>query len=172
MASGSVRADLLDLDATGRRAHEQDPPSGPIEDGAQVDLPDDVGGRRDEHRLDGDALDVHAQDLPGDRLRLGRAAGDLDAASLATAADEDLSLDHDPIGTLAELGLGQRPRLIRRACHAVGWHRQAGRREERLGVVLLQLHGRSRAPAGDGMGSVRIARHPLPDADHRSPLGG
>ena len=48
---GVGAGDLFDLDATGGRAHEQDPPSGSIEDGAQVDLADDVGGRRDEHRL-------------------------------------------------------------------------------------------------------------------------
>jgi hypothetical protein len=120
---------------------------------------------------DRDALDVHAH-LRGQRLCLRGATCELDAASLATAADEDLGLDDDAVGTRAELGLGQRSRLSRRACHAVRWHRQAGRRQERLGVVLLQLHGRSRAPAGDGLGSVRIARHPLPDADHRSPLGG
>ena len=40
-----VDGDLLDLDAALGRAHQQDPPLGPIEDGRQVELLDDVGGR-------------------------------------------------------------------------------------------------------------------------------
>ena len=41
-----VVGDLLDLDAALGRAHQQDPPLGPVEDGREVELLDDVGGRR------------------------------------------------------------------------------------------------------------------------------
>ena len=42
---GVVDGDLLDLDAALGRAHQQDPPLGPVEDRRQVELLDDVGGR-------------------------------------------------------------------------------------------------------------------------------
>ena len=54
--------DLLDLDAALGRAHQQDPPLGPVEDGREVELLDDVGGRADQDLADGHALDVHAED--------------------------------------------------------------------------------------------------------------
>ena len=50
MAAGPSAATCLDLHAALRGAHEQDAPGGPVEDGGEVELPDDVGGRRDEHR--------------------------------------------------------------------------------------------------------------------------
>ena len=43
---GLVDGDLLDLDAALGRAHQQDPPGGPVEHGRHVVLADDVGGRR------------------------------------------------------------------------------------------------------------------------------
>ena len=66
---GVVDRDLLDLDAALGRAHQQDPPRGAVEDGRHVVLADDVGGRRDEHLADRDALDVHAEDGRRDRAR-------------------------------------------------------------------------------------------------------
>ena len=92
---GVVDGDLLDLDAALRRAHQQDPPRRPVEDGRHVVLADDVGGRRDEHLADRDALDLHPEDRRRDALRLVRAGGELHAARLAATADEDLRLDDD-----------------------------------------------------------------------------
>ena len=67
---GVVDGDLLDLDATLRRAHQQDRARGAIEDGRHVELAGDVGGLRDQHLAHGDALDVHAEDGRSDRLGL------------------------------------------------------------------------------------------------------
>ena len=62
---GRARGDLLDLDPALGRAHDEDPPARPVEDRGEVELLDDVGGRRDEHLADGDALDRHAEDGAG-----------------------------------------------------------------------------------------------------------
>ncbi len=99
MAPGIGRRHLLDLDAALGRAHQQDPAGGPIEHRRQVELLDDVGGRRDQDLADRDALDVHAQDGAGDQLGLLGEPGQLDAAGLASAADQHLGLDHDLLGT-------------------------------------------------------------------------
>ena len=98
----------------------------------------------------------------GDRLGLVRAAGELDAAGLAAAADEDLGLDDDPVGTVAR----GRPRawvarLGRRACHGPAGHRQAGcRRAAVLAGTPAASRTRRRLRLAMGLGSVRIARHP------------
>ena len=67
---GVVDGDLLDLDAALGRAHQQDPPAGPVEHGRQVELLTMSAAGRDEDLADGDALDVHPEDRPGDPLRL------------------------------------------------------------------------------------------------------
>ena len=66
-------ATCLDLDAALGRAHQQDPAGGAVEDRRQVELLDDVRGRRHEDLAHGDALDVHPEDGRRDALRLVRA---------------------------------------------------------------------------------------------------
>ena len=61
---------LLDLHAALRRAHQEDPARSPVQHRGQVELADDVGGRRHEHLAHRDSLDVHAEDLARDRLGL------------------------------------------------------------------------------------------------------
>ena len=80
----------------------------PVEDGGEVELLDDVGGRGDQHPPDGDALDVHAQDRPGHGLGFGGVPGQLDATGLAATADQHLGLDDDLLGAGREEMLGRR----------------------------------------------------------------
>ena len=132
--------DLLDLDAALGGAHEQDPPGAPVEHGAEVELADDVGRRGHEDLADRDALDVHAEDRPGDRLRLRGVRGELHAAGLAAPADEHLGLDDDRVGAQGESPLRGRPCLGRRPGDFPGGDRQALGHEEGLGVGFLDLH--------------------------------
>ena len=139
--------DLLDLDAALGRAHEQDPPGPAIEHRAEVELADDVGGRRHEDLADRDALDVHAEDAPGDGLRVGGGGRELHPAGLAAAADEHLGLDDDPGRTEGEGPLGGAPGLARRPRDLPGGDGQAlGRR----GATWRRLPGSSRRLRGSG----------------------
>ena len=85
--------DLLDLDAAldGRDAEVLT--VGPVEQEGEVVLL--LRGRRrgDEHPLDGQALDLHAQDVGRVLEGLVGGLGELDAAGLAAAARLDLGLD-------------------------------------------------------------------------------
>src|SRR5450631_2326792 len=93
---GVGASDLFDLDATLRRGHEHDPPSCPVDDGAQVVLLGDVYRAAHDDLADGDPLDVHAQDSGAYFGRLVSAGCELHAAGLASAAHKNLRLDHDP----------------------------------------------------------------------------
>ena len=84
--------------------------AGAVEDDAEVILFGDVERGRDEDLLDGQPLDVHAQDAAGDLARLCGGLAELDAARLAAPTDVDLRLDDDGD---AELG-GRWPRPRRR----------------------------------------------------------
>ena len=70
--------------------------------------------------------------------------GELHAAGLAAAADEDLGLDHDRAGAVGEEPLGGGARLGDGVGDLPGGDRQALGDEQRLGVGFLDLH------AGDG----------------------
>ena len=131
----------LDLHAALRGAHEQDALLGAVQDGSQVQLAHDGGRRGDHHAAHGDALDVHAQDGRRDGFRLVRAACQLDATGLASATHEDLGLDDDGTGAAIQEGGRLGACLGRRRRHRVGWDRQAGTREQGLGVVFVELHG-------------------------------
>ena len=122
-----------------------------VEDEAEVVLVRDVGGRRHEHGLDRRALDVETDDLAGPLLRLLRRGGELHAAGLAAAADQDLGLDHDraadALGGGAGL-LGRRGRLALEERHAVA-------REDLLAPILLELHAGLLLRRCVGSGSAR-----------------
>ena len=102
---------------------------------------------RDQDLADGDALDVHAEDAPGDLLGLFGDAGQLDAAGLAAATHEDLRLDHDLPRPAREEPFGRGPRLGRRSGDLPRRDRQALGEQQRLRVGFLDLHAR-RLPAG------------------------
>ena len=101
----------------------------------------DVGRRRDQHAPDGDALDVHAQDLAGDAGCLVRTGGELDATGLAAAAHQHLRLDHDLVGAAGQEVRRRFPRRHRRVDNRVVGDGQALLAQQCLGVVLLQLQG-------------------------------
>ena len=128
--------ELLDLHAALVGRHRQEGAVGPVEQVGDVVLLLDVRARVDQHAVHGVALDVHAEDLPGQLTGLGRGLGDLDAAGLAAAADLDLGLDDGDAADLlgGRLGLvGRRRDLAQRDRHAVLL-------EELLGLVLEQIH--------------------------------
>ena len=104
----------------------------------------------DEHLADRDALDVHAEDLRRrPRSASSADAGELDAAGLAAAADEDLGLDRRPCSAPAVEEAARRPRAPRPAVSGdlPAGNRQALGEQERLGVGFLDLHA-ARAPSG------------------------
>ena len=161
---GPAGRNLLDLDPALGRAHQEDSPGGPIEDGRQVELLDDVGRRPDEDLADRDALDLEVEDRLGDELGLLGEAGELDAARLAPPADQDLGLDHDLLCAGREEPIGGGPGLGRGVGHLPRRDGQTLGDEERLGVGFLDLHGwsftigrgscagRDRARGGAGCG--------------------
>ena len=146
------RRHLLDLHAALGRGDDGDAARRPVEQHADVELAGDVAA----------FLDVDAADLPPLRPglrrheshaehglgRVGRRLDrlhDLDAAALAPAAGVDLRLDH-PDGTaeLARRVLGLGPRIG----DAAARHRDAEVRQQRLGLVLVNVHARRRALNG------------------------
>ena len=115
--------DLLDLHAALRRAHQEHLPGSAVEHRREVELPDDVGRGRDEHLADRDALDLHAQDLAADPLRLVRVCGQLHAAGLAPPADEDLGLHDHLLGARCERAVRCGANLLGRPRDLPGRHR-------------------------------------------------
>ncbi len=128
---------------------------GPVEHGGEVELLDDVGRRADQDLADGHALDVHAEDRPGDASGLVGRAGELHATGLAPATDEDLGLDDDlPADrTLGEEATSGRAGLVDGVGDLPGGDRQALGDEQRLGVGFLDLHGRRRLRVRPGSGA-------------------
>ncbi len=158
---GVVHGDLLDLDAALGGADEHQAPGGAIEQDREVVLLDDLRGRPDEHAPDRQALDLEGQDLGRDLLGLVGRGGELHAAGLAAAADQDLGLDHDLAGGVA--GVGQEPDrggagLGRGAGDLPGGDREPLGDEQRLGVGFVDLHatGETSGEADQGvLGGVR-----------------
>ncbi len=85
----------------------------------------------------GVAVDIHAQDVGRVRAHLGLVGGELHAADLAAAADQDLRLDDDRIADLAGCcdgvldGLDDVPR----------GDLEAVSREQLLALILEKVHG-------------------------------
>ena len=108
---------LLDLDAALGRGHHHRAALGAVDDDAQIDLVGDVGGLIDQDLFDGQALDLHAQDLVGHSFGLVGVVGQADAAGLAPATHQHLGLDDHPLAQPC----GDLPRLLR-----VWWPRRPG----------------------------------------------
>ena len=117
--------DLLDLDTALDAGDAEVLAVGAVEQEGEVVLLLDARGRRDQHPVDGQALDLHPEDGLGVRLGLVGGLGQLDAAGLAAAAGLHLRLD-DADAEL--LGGGARLRGrgrddARRARHVHAWRR-------------------------------------------------
>ena len=107
---------LLDVHAALGGEHDQRLLGRAVEDDRRVVLRGDVGGRLHPHLVDGEAADVHADDVRGVLLGLVAVLGDLDAAGLAAAADLHLRLDHARVADLlgGRDGLADRGRGLAR----------------------------------------------------------
>ena len=150
MSSGGGVGDLLDLHAAGLRGHEDDFGRGAVEDEAKVELAVDGGALLDEQALDflsggaglvGDEL--HAEDGFGGRVGGLEIPGELDAAAFAAAASVDLRFDDNYLVAGREEGFGGGIGLLERGDHlAVGYGHTVSA-QDFLGLVLVNLHGRS-----------------------------
>src|SRR3989442_4799191 len=84
----------LDIDPALRARHEERLPGRSIDGEAEVELPSDVQPLLEVHLFHTIAVNVHAEDLPGDRAGFIQRLRGLDSAGLSASADEDLCLDH------------------------------------------------------------------------------
>src|SRR5690606_14817485 len=100
------------------------------------DLRVDVGCGVDEHLLDRQAFDVHAQDARSVLFGLIGRAGELDASRLAAPADEHLRL-HD--GWPADL-LRDLKGFFRCGCDLSTRNRYAELGKPELGLIFVELH--------------------------------
>ena len=136
---GVVLGDLLDLDAALRREHEERLLRATVERDREVVLLRDVGGLLDPDLLDDVAADVEPDDVARLLLRVRGILGELDAAGLAAAARQHLSLDDD---RAAEL-LGSRPCLLRGRREPPLGDGDSELLEELLALVLVEIHRRA-----------------------------
>ena len=141
---GRLFRDLLDLDAALGTGHQHGHLRGAVDDDAEVELALDLEPLLDQHPrhlltaragLVGDQ--VHADDLLGCRTRLVRVLDDLDAATLAAAARVNLRLDHRDA---AAEPLGHARRVRGGLHHLAGGHGHAVLRQDRLRLILVNLH--------------------------------
>ena len=84
------------------------------------------------------AVDVEPEDVARLRLGVRGIVGELDAAGLAAAAGQHLSLDDDGAAEL----LGRLARLLRRGCEPSVGDRDPDAPEELLALVLVEVHRR------------------------------
>src|SRR5690606_33071803 len=90
---GALNRELFDLHAALDAAQRQVGAVGPVEQHGEVELLLDAGTLGNHDALDDMTLDVEAENLLGCGERVVGVVNDLDAASLATTTDLDLSLD-------------------------------------------------------------------------------
>src|SRR5439155_11575378 len=134
---GILLGDLLDLDATLRREHEERLLCAAVERDREVVLLRYVGCLLDPEPADDMPTDVEAEDLARLLLGVGGGLGELDAAGLATAAGEDLRLDDHRPAERGRSGAG----LFRRHGEAAFGDGDADAAEELLALVFVQMHG-------------------------------
>src|SRR5215471_3788926 len=147
---GILGSDFLDLHPPELRDHHRGKPSRPVEGNSQIELPIDVQSLFDQDFLyplaGGTGLDgheIHPEDRLGESLRFIGILGQLDAAALAAASGMNLRLDDgappETLGDLAGFG-GIVGHFAARHGHAVA-------RQDRLGLVFVDLHGRPKVSA-------------------------
>src|SRR5450631_1658464 len=130
----------LDLHPALLASHRQIGTVGPIEQNGEVVLLLDLRAGGDHHLVDGVTLDVHAQNV-GSRLScLIGGPGDLDATSLATPADLDLSLDDDHSAAAGADHLCRCSGFFNRLGHDSSQHRYTVRFEHVARLILEKIH--------------------------------
>jgi hypothetical protein len=152
---GVLRRDLFDVHAALRRGHEHRRLARAVHDHGEVHL---AGARELHALLDEQAAhdaalgpglvraEPHAEHGLGDGLGLFGGAGQLDAAALAPPARVDLGLhDHRE----AQL-LGHLDRFVRRVGDLAPRDRDPEAREQRLRLILVDLHRSVMPPACPG----------------------
>ena len=151
---GVLRRDLLDLHPAGSRGDHDREGAGAVEGHAEIELAVEVERLLDEHLPDDPAggaglrrHEGHAENRPGVLERLVRVRRDPDAAAFSPSARVNLRL-HDggssePLRDLA--------RALGRVGDLAARHGDPVPREDRLGLVLVDLHGvRSSRVVTDG----------------------
>jgi hypothetical protein len=137
---------LLDVHPALGRGHDHGEALGPVDEGGEVHLlrPLEVHALLDEEPPHDSALRArlvgaqrHPQHRLGDALAFVEALRDLDAAALAAAAGVDLGLHHHREPET----LGHLPRLLDGVGHLAFRHRDPVLGENRLALVLVDLHG-------------------------------
>ncbi len=112
---GPRGGDLLDVHAPFRGGDGDEAAAGAVEDVGDVELPLDGAGFGEHDGADRVSLDVHAEDVPGRLLGLGRVGGEAYSARLAAPAGLHLRLDDGasaeragdlpgPLGRVGDLG--------------------------------------------------------------------
>ena len=139
-----VAGDVLDLHAALGRGHHDHPEGAAIDQHAEIELAIDVDAGLDIDPVDFFALGAG---LMGDQLlaqhtrcrglRLGRAAGELDAPGLAPAAGMDLGLDRPD---RAAQRFGRFPRLGGGIGDGAPGNRDPELTHQALGLILVNVH--------------------------------
>ena len=132
----SLYGDFFDVDAASRTHHQDGPLRRAIHDDADVTLAGDLCGRSDQHLMDGEALDRHAEDGFRAGFGLGRRLRELHAAGLAPPSGMHLRLhDHFP-----PQSVGDGARLRGRRCHFAWGDRNAVTPQNVSRLVFVQVH--------------------------------
>ena len=134
--AGVVLSHRLDVHAALAREHRHRLAGGAVEQDRGVVLLVDLRSLLDVKLVDGEALDVHAEDRPGVLLEFGAILRELDAAGLAAATDQHLRLHHNRVAELLTHGHGL---LDGRGGLAVR-HGHAVLREELLSLIFEKVH--------------------------------
>src|SRR5438128_2727078 len=127
-----VARDRLDVDPALRARHEKRLSGRSIDGEAEVELPSDVQPLLEVHLFHAIPVDVHAEDLPGDRAGFVERLRGLDSAGLSASADEDLCLDHAGEGRIAD--------VVRSRCDGPPRNGDAIAGEDLLRLVFEELH--------------------------------
>src|SRR3989454_1115905 len=135
-----VARDCLDVDPALRARHEERLPGRSIDGEAEVELSTDVETLLEIHLFHEIPVDVHSENLSGDRAGLVQRIRRLDSAGLAASADEDLRFDH--------AGERRVDDVVRSRSDHSARDRDAIPGEDLLCLVLEELHARPEPPMG------------------------
>ena len=163
---GVLVGDHLDLDAALDGGDAEVVAVGPVEQEGEVVLLRDVGGGRDQHPVDREALDVHAEDLA--RLARRPPAGSW-ASFTPPALPRPPALTWALTTTRPPCCLGGGLGLLGRGDHGAQGDRDAVLGEELLRLVLHQIHVRP-TPVRPVRDSRHLGPRALPgNLSHPSP---
>jgi len=132
----TLLGDLLDVHAAFDAEHHERSRGSAIEEHRRVVLARDVRRVLDPERAHDVAANVHAEDVARVLANRGLVRGELDAAGLAAAADQDLRLDDDRVADIGRRSDG----LLDGVSHLSRRHAQSVAGEQLLALVLQQVH--------------------------------